>query len=579
MRLSQTLARLRRARKGDDGITMVEIIVALGILMVVSAALAQMLVGAAQATNRAKLYTQAKNLVQQQAEAMRNLIYHVDSGSLGSSPTTKLDLLDNYYPNTTAAAGAAPVTALTAQAGWVSAANTARFSGEPTTGSFYRVLNSTTLDHKTYRVVVDTQFLTAGDNPSPVNPPAGYNYSDTSGLDSAPATVVGVTMTAAWTAYGKTKSHQSYTRIDQSAPAHPTVLAQARAALLHVQSNIDSDTTVEADIASVDANGTTATGTTAAVNALGGSASATPGTSITGATASASSPPSTTVASASDANGSDLSSGCAYVCFGRTAVTGGPSSVSGGLPSVGSLATGGAPITSALLGQGQSGRPAFQFRNNATDVSGLGLDTTAAMVSAVGISGQAQAGSSGGLFATSGTSHYTDAQAAACFSGVPCVSSATPLTVIQLLPTSFAPSGIVQIVLSYASLECQTTGTTATVTPSYSATVSYWNGSSYVAFGTIVPGNSTDPLPTAAQMATLSVGTLGGVQKHLSDYIASWGSAPFNQHINTGADGNTAIASIDGIVSLVTQPTRAGDATSEIGVKVGALSCYAEDDR
>jgi hypothetical protein len=80
-------------------------------------------------------------------------------------------------------------------------------------------------------------------------------------------------------------------------------------------------------------------------------------------------------------------------------------------------------------------------------------------------------------------------------------------------------------------------------------------------------------------MATMPVGTAGGVTKDLSDYIASWGSAPFNQHINTGADGNTAIGSIDGVVSLVTQPTRSGDATSEIGVKVGALSCYAEDDR
>jgi hypothetical protein len=109
--------------------------------------------------------------------------------------------------------------------------------------------------------------------------------------------------------------------------------------------------------------------------------------------------------------------------------------------------------------------------------------------------------------------------------------------------------------------------------------VSYWDGSQYVALGAIQPSNSTDPLPTAATMATMSVGTVGGVPKYLSDYIASWGSAPFDQHINIGSDGNTAIGSIDGIVSLVTQPTRAGDATSEIGLKVGALTCYAEDDR
>src|SRR4051812_12485278 len=240
--MTRTLARYRRIRQTDAGFSMVEILVSLGILMVVSGALAAMLVGAIQSTNRAKLYTQAKNLVQQQAESMRALIYHVDAGSLGSAATTKLDMLDNYYPNTTAAPGSGTVTAQTAQAGWVSLSNTARFTGEPTTGSFYRVVSSTTLDKATYRIVVDTQFLSSGATATPVEPPTGYNYSDTNGLDSPPATVVGVTMTASWIAYSKTKIHQSYTRIDQSAPERPTVQLQGRVALLHVQSNLDADT-------------------------------------------------------------------------------------------------------------------------------------------------------------------------------------------------------------------------------------------------------------------------------------------------------------------------------------------------
>ncbi|MFL6240719.1 MAG: prepilin-type N-terminal cleavage/methylation domain-containing protein [Actinomycetes bacterium] len=576
------LRRLHQRRESDAGFTMVEILVSLAILMFVAAALAQLLVVAAQTTNRAKLYTQAKNLVQQQTEAMRNLIYHIDAGSLGSSPSTKLDLLDNYYPNTTAVAAVSPLTALNAPSGWVAAANTGstyRFSGEPASGSFYRVVNTTTLDHKTYRLVVDTQFLSSGGGSTPVEPPSGYRYDDTSGLDSAPATVVGVTVTAAWTAYSKTKLEQSYTRIDESVASRPTILAQARSALLHVQSNLDSDTSVEADVASVDANGSTATGTTASVNALGGSATETPGSTVTGVSSTLSAPASGTLASLTDANGADLSSGCVVVCFGKTGVTGGPVSISGALPAVGSLGTGGAPITSALLGQGNSGRPTFQFSNNPSDSSGLGLATSSPMVAAVGVSGQPQAGAGAGLYATSGTGHFTDAQVSACFSAVPCVSGASPSTVVQLLPTNFAPQGVVNISLSSAALECKANGTTATVTPSYSATVSYWNGSSYVALATIQPGNTTDPLPTAAQMATLSVGSVSGVTKHLSDYISSWGSAPFNQHINTTSDGSLAIGSVDGIVSLVTQPTRAGDATSEIGLKVGSLSCYAEDQR
>ncbi|MHB8341744.1 MAG: type IV pilus modification PilV family protein [Mycobacteriales bacterium] len=77
----------------EGGFTLIEVMVALGILMVVSAGLVPLLVIGAKTSNLSALETVAKNLAQQRLEQMRNLPYYVahrtGTSSTSSTSTTR----------------------------------------------------------------------------------------------------------------------------------------------------------------------------------------------------------------------------------------------------------------------------------------------------------------------------------------------------------------------------------------------------------------------------------------------------------------------------------------------------------
>ena len=85
------------ARK-DDGFSLVEVVVALGILMVLVTALLPQLVVGIRSTSTARLVTQAKGMAQAELESMRNLPYHV---SYDAEDGAIRDVLDYYYTNLT----------------------------------------------------------------------------------------------------------------------------------------------------------------------------------------------------------------------------------------------------------------------------------------------------------------------------------------------------------------------------------------------------------------------------------------------------------------------------------------------
>ncbi len=77
----------------DDGFTLIEIVVALGIVMVVAASLLPQLVAGIQATSTARTVSQAKGVLQGQLDRMRNLPFYV-SPAAGDHK----DVLDYYFP-------------------------------------------------------------------------------------------------------------------------------------------------------------------------------------------------------------------------------------------------------------------------------------------------------------------------------------------------------------------------------------------------------------------------------------------------------------------------------------------------
>lgn len=577
-----------RDPRRQGGFTLIEVMVALGIIVVVAAAVAPLTVSALRAGYGAKLYTQAKNIAQQQVEGMRNLQYHIDASSQkdasgASIPAARLDLLDTYYPALTPTAAAATNVA-TAPAGWV-AAGVGRAAGEPASGSFYRWTKDVTLpnDKSAFHVVVDTQFLNSSTG-GPVNPPTGYNYADTTGMDAPASTSVGVTVFVTWTVYGAPKQEQTYTRIDSATPQQPLTTSQAQALAIDVTSTSDPNTGLEAIVGQVNADGSSAVGSlpnsissaTSSVNAVGASASQTPGPSVQDPNSPAtagSAPQVSSVPSSSESNGDGLS-GCGLICYGKTSTVGGPVTVTQGLPVVGAQGSGGSPITASVAGNGNSTGATLSFANNA-NVTNLGL-AAGPLVLLAGSGGAPVATGGAGITTTAGASHSVSTQASACFTASPCpTSGGTSSTLLEVMPTSFAPNGVIQIQLIRASISCVAGTSAPSTSADYQAHVWYWNGSGYVKLGDVQPGNTVDPLPDPT---TLTVGVYNGTVMHLSDYIQSWGSALSATTAN-GVGGNTARTTLGGVVTVTTQPTRSGDSTSAISVKVGVLACYALDSR
>src|SRR3954451_20950999 len=78
----------------DRGFTLIEIMVALGLLVVVMTAALPAFLGMLRSTVTTKMETQAKNLTQERLEQMRDLRFHVDRQN---GPF--LDVLDVYYTN------------------------------------------------------------------------------------------------------------------------------------------------------------------------------------------------------------------------------------------------------------------------------------------------------------------------------------------------------------------------------------------------------------------------------------------------------------------------------------------------
>ena len=583
------LARARASHRADEGFTVVEILVALGIFMVVVVALLPQIVVGVRATGTARMVTQAKGVAQGQLERMRNLPFHIarDAGNF-------VDVLDYFYRDRVAppvAAScqsggtyAAPSTSWT---GYVSSSNAARCSYEPASGAFYRSVSVTPAATGTtsFTVVTDTQFLSGATPPAPVSPASGYDTQLT-GKDNPASSQVGVTVTVLYTQRGTRRPISTFTQISARLPSPTRLRSSVDVTALDVGS-VTTDhepLTLAGGVVHLSSSVTYASNAAASLSAV--SAGLATGEQRTGAKVTAVAPPSTTAAATSSAPGELTTGGCDYACWGASTTPGLSLSAQNGLPAAGSvLAPAQASVTDlthAGLSFGNSAAAAYRPELKLTpplvrlDPLGVPLPN--------GLSGCAPGGG-GALAYLSGGGYLrtTDAGSVASPNQVEACAIARASTV-QLFPTSFAPQGVVQIDLQSASARCLVQGTThaASTEVGYQAVVRYFDGTTYRTAATVVPGMVTDPLQDPA-LLTSPVKADGS--KTLGDYVASW-SALTSGHVDRTTATSLARAKLPAVVTVATQPVRADpaaadglDGTSVLSLAIGALSCSAEDYR
>jgi prepilin-type N-terminal cleavage/methylation domain-containing protein len=541
-------------RRGEAGFTVIEILVAMVLFALLATAAVPLLITSLRASVVTKLDTGAKNLTQQRFDLMRNMPFRIAYDPL---VVTSRDILDQYYPDLVAPSGGVETK------GYVT--TQARRDGEPTTGPFYRTKFTPTLGSTTYTQWVAVQFLTPKTK-VPIAPTVPYDAFSLN--DLAPSTLLGVTVITEWKIRDQSKRYTVYSQIGDVAPAAPLLSLQGRVTALKVSSTLGSGTTsdllLEAGIVNLD--GGIASATTAAVSAQGARASITPGAHLDGARQVAQAPPDVAAGSVGD-NGGVLFNGSDPVAqIPRTDAANVSAKTAGGLPSV---ATSASPATASAYGSADLW---FSNRPNLAD-SALGLSESTFVVrqpSSTGTTVQARA--TAFAASTQGASH----------SGAVSMSAATDW--LRVLPTSFAPDGLVQLRLTSSTLGCSSTGAAVASTPAYTASVLLrrWDGSSasWIAFSTSSTQTS-DPL-ASVDLATWPVGQNNGRTVYLGEYLTSLSSqtATSLTAANTATNGGRGTDTrISAMVGLTTVPLRSGEDLSNVNVQLGVMTCGAEDNR
>lgn len=553
---------LRRRGPLDQGFSLVEVIVALVILGLAAAALIPIFVIGARAAVGTRLETQGKNVAQQRIEAMRQLPYHVDRQN-----GPYVDLLDYYYPNRVAASGTG--------AGWVSSTSAARLPGEPATGAFYRVVFDPVAGAPGFRQTVATQFLTFARTPTPDATFAAYT-TQTAGADSPPSPFVGVSVVTSWTDGGSARSFEAFTQISDPGQNDSRVAAVARATALRVESSAPDLTVLSAEAGTISADGKSSDGSTASVEATAGRATRS-GMAATSAASGVAVAPSGSQPGDIDRSAVESSSGCGYAAFGRSEVRRATSSISSANPLVpADVGTAdGTPSNrswSALLANPGGTCGAFWFSNLSTSP-----DPTLRLLAGeplVDIDG----GSSGSSPVTVAEGWLTATEETASPRFVRAGASAATDEAVQLFHTSFTGAQpLVTMKLISSAIECDSRNTVATA--SYRVVVDYrrWDGAREVLVDqawSAASGPSTDPL-AAIDLTTKIVYQDGSTTLTLADYVASWS-------LGTAlSEGSTnGISSLDAALRVTTVPVRGTvDPTSSLGLRLGSLSCVADDNR
>jgi prepilin-type N-terminal cleavage/methylation domain-containing protein len=581
---------LRSRRLREDGFTLVEVMIALGLTALVMAAALPAFIAMLRSTVSVKLDTQGKNLTQERAEQIRDLRFHIDRQN---GPF--LDLLDIYYTN---ALSAGTPTALTVGGTLLTGsyvASGAAAAGEPA-APFYRVTTGTLAGTSGFRQKIDTQFLAPDGSVIPASRFQDVYNSQVAGKDQAPSLMVGVTVITSWKSAGKTKSYRTYTRISDGRSAAPVIQTQGRAVAVDVTSTAADGTTLELQQGVASADGSQSSGSTVAGYATGALASRSGYVPVSGLLTQFNLP--TQAVSTTGSSSPQAGSGCHWYGFGRTAVVDGTGSVATGLPKAPSDVDSATPanqLYGSVMDNSGSSCGLLSFDNleggglarPAGDLLGDEMGA-APYVSVPDIAGGSASAISGGAYVSSNALTSVPQKS---ISG----ASAFAKRKVVLFPNNpeSGGQGLVSVTLGSAQVDCGSgsSSTTGSVVGKYAVTLGWW-GQHLVAPLDANPRWHTATWSydsSAASPMTLASGSdtwdpnstrLGNGTMLNQLIVSSFGTAP--AVVNNGALQSGLRGFTNGILSLTTASTlvnEAGVGYSAIKLQLGQLTCVADDQR
>lgn len=580
-------------RVSDEGFTLVEVMIALVLLGIVAAASAPLVVSGLKATQVARYNTQAKNLLQQRIDVLRNLQYHVPSTS-----GTYVDLLDTYFRDIAATTNSR----CTSQAYYATTTTLSSPARTYSAGTYVCTdpkvpvrATSTDLPPGFHEEVASRFVDPSGTTVMPSTGTTSPQYdSQTAAGEVPPASTLAMTVTVRWTSNGVAKSYSSSTYRSDLNAALPLAVSHLRTNAYSVDTTVDdlpTPTTQHLAAGVVSADTSLAVGATARAVVQGAVASYSTGETTAGqATGSLDAPDdqaSFTAVTGTTSTGVPCGT---TACFGPTRASGVTGSANAGLPQVASAT---APLTSSLTRGSTpmivSNVPtgAVQARLTALGVQSSASPPTAAaptpLVRQVQGSGNGYTAacdvdgtSTGGVDFATGTG-FVQSTAGAAHAVTACTTATTQT--IDVLPTTFAPQGVLRVTLDYASLRC-TSGVNPAATANYQARVSYWTGSAYSPDVVLKNGSATT-FPTSL----LTRGP-GGVQVWTNPssgaavYLGDYFTGLAGPSLATDTTAPTAKEDLK-VFTLSTVPTRDADTTgaSAVNLTVGELGCYAQDNR
>jgi prepilin-type N-terminal cleavage/methylation domain-containing protein len=559
--------------RGDAGMTLIEMSMAMAMFALVAAALTAALGAGLRAVVVARQNLVARTAAEDTLEEMRALPFYENR----ATNPTNVDFLDLWFPD--------------AQAG-------TEDGGYDATSMTYTSV--TKLDGLTNGMMsVEAKFVvdTTG---QPIAPSERYDHTDPT-ADTPPSRLMDVVITVSWEMLGSDRSFELTSTVGSKKFPGTLGRSDGTVAALSVSTGVQAPTGSQVYTVTLDgpqANTSTFLGdmSRASSNATAAKATSTldDGTSCstTGAESSATAPPTdggTALATAFAARHEiPCKAGSRTVAsIPATSIAG----LSAGFPAPSNLPAADAnaemfpasPISTAgfsLFGDVVTDRRQI----SSTDASGdpvplVGIDAPPAPPKVSALAG-----------ADEGSGASFDASV-----------SAQRLGTVKVLPTAFAPAGVVQVDMTSASLQCSAVSGTgsSSATGSFLGTVKYWDaGAALDAAGqpnvsddgyksmTVVSGSGSDPvaaLDPASVVVWREYGTdtLGKPvvlsELKLSDYVQSW-RALHEVSVTSGVDGTVA-AQADGIVSMVTAATVSGSPASQITLDVGNLTCSARDAR
>ena len=580
-----------RRRTDDAGFTLVEVLVALGLLAVVMTASLPAFLAMLRSSVATKLQTQGKNLAQERLEQMKDLRFHVDRQN---GPF--LDLLDLYYTNATAAG---PLTTLNVGLTSLSGqyVSTAAASGGEPPAPFYRVQATSISGYQGFSQTVDTQFIAPDGSAVPKTRFEGTYDSQTAGVDAPPAGAVAITIITKWNEGTTARSLRTYTRITDGRPAAPLIQTQARAVAVDITSTGADGATLELQGGLSSADGAQSSGSSVSGFATGALATRTGFAAVSGLANQFALP--TQVLTVTN-TGSPVSSGpgCSWYSWGSNGVSNGGGDVSTGLPkSPANVDAAASPnVMSGFIsssGGGSCGQLSYDnlagsgIPRVVSNVDPLGFEMGAApYVKALDVTGGSVPAISGSTYVSSNDLTATPQKS---ISG----ASAKSLQPVTLFPNNAESlgQGLVSMRLLSASVDCTsatTSGSLGTAVGKYSFQLGWWGRGSldplprwHTATWNYDSSINAAPVLTANSDVWDPVNTSLSNGKKLSELIVAPASPGIPASLTTGVTTGLRGFS-DGIFSVTTASTLTNETApnySQIKVQIGQLTCVADDQR